>query len=275
MPGTLFIVATPIGNLGDFPPRAAETLQNVHTIAAEDPAQSAVLLKKFNIRAAMIRYNEGNKEAAVPGITALLREGHDVAYISEAGTPCISDPGLNLVRKAVEEGCRVVPVPGPTAAMALLSVSGLPTDRFLFLGFAPKKEAELERFRAFLEDQPLTAVCYVSPHHMKEFVAMLENLRHDPDVVVGRELTKLHEEVIRGKAHEIGARILSNVRGEFTVAIAGNREEKETNHTLIVSKGEELMKKFSLKDTASILSVIYGLTKNKVYDMLLKNKENK
>jgi len=110
---------------------------------------------------------------------------------------------------------------------------------------------------------------------MKEFVAMLENLRHDPDVVVGRELTKLHEEVIRGKAHEIGARILSNVRGEFTVAIAGNREEKETNVALIVSKGEELMKKFSLKDTASILSVIYGLTKNKVYDMLLKNKENK
>ncbi|HPE19937.1 MAG TPA: 16S rRNA (cytidine(1402)-2'-O)-methyltransferase [Candidatus Mcinerneyibacteriales bacterium] len=275
MPGTLFIVATPIGNLGDFSPRGVETLQSVHTIAAEDPAQSAVLLKKFNIKAAMIRYNEGNKESAVPRIMGLLKAGHLVAYISEAGTPCISDPGLNLVRQAAEEGYPVVPVPGPTAAMALLSASGLPTDRFIFMGFAPKKEGELARFREFLESWPYTAVCYVSPHHMKEFVAMLESLSHNPDIVVGRELTKIHEEIIRGRAHEIGPRILSNVRGEFTVAIAGNREERETNETLIVSKGEELMKKFSLKDTASILSVIYDLTKNRVYDMLLKSREGK
>ncbi|HHH84327.1 MAG TPA: rRNA small subunit methyltransferase 1, partial [Firmicutes bacterium] len=255
--------------------RAAETLQSVHTIAAEDPAQSAILLKKFNIKASMIRYNEGNKGAAVPKIVGLLKERHDVAYISEAGTPCISDPGLNLVRQALEEGCPVVPIPGPTAAMALLSVSGLATDRFIFLGFAPKKEGELARFRAFLEKCPFTAVCYVSPHHMKEFAAMLESLRHDPDIVVGRELTKLHEEIIRGKAYQVVPRVLSNIRGEYTVVIAGNREEKETNEALIVSKGEMLMKKFSLKDTAWILSVIYGLTKNKVYDMLLKNKWTK
>lgn len=272
MNSRLYIVATPIGNLGDFSFRGVEILKSVAVIAAEDPPRSAVLLKRYSIEASMIRYNEGNKESAVPRIIGLLKAGNDVAYISEAGTPCISDPGFYLVRRAIEEECDVIPVPGPTAAMALLSVSGLPTDRFLFLGFAPKKEAELDNFRELLEKCPYTAVCYVSPHHIENFSAMLASLPHNPSVAVGRELTKQYEEVLRGPASEIAEKILSNVRGEFTVAIEGNRKEKETNEALLLSQGKTLMEKFSLKDTAFILASVYGLTKNKVYDMLINNK---
>lgn len=227
--GTLYLVATPIGNLDDMTYRAVETLKSVPVIAAEDTRQTRKLLNHFQIDSPrLISYHEHNKLAKEELILALLAEGQSVALVTDAGTPGISDPGADIVYAAVEAGYRVTPVPGAVAGIAALIASGLPTDRFTFVGFLPrekkKRREELEKWRK----RPETLIFYEAPHRIDETVAALLEACGDRRVVLGRELTKRYEEFLRGSLSQCVAYFSENApRGEYVLMLEGASQELE------------------------------------------------
>ncbi len=200
--GTLYIVATPIGNLKDFTYRAVETLQNVQLIAAEDTRHSRKLLLHYKIGTPTISYFEHNRFTRIPKIIKTLHMGSDVAIITDAGTPGVSDPAYKLVRAAIEEGLRVEAIPGSSALLAALVSSGLPTDRFLFEGFIPSKKGRKKRLESIQDDQA-TIVFFESPHRVVKTLNDIYEVLGDRPAVLARELTKLHEEIIRGTVSEL------------------------------------------------------------------------
>lgn len=200
--GTLYIVATPIGNLKDFTYRAVETLQNVQLIAAEDTRHSKKLLLHYKIGTPTISYFEHNRFTRIPKIIKTLNSGSDVAVITDAGTPGVSDPAYKLVRAAIEEGIRVEAIPGSSALLAALVSSGLPTDRFLFEGFIPSKKGRKKRLESIQDDQA-TIVFFESPHRVVKTLNDIYEVLGDRPAVLARELTKLHEEIIRGTVSEL------------------------------------------------------------------------
>lgn len=200
--GTLYIVATPIGNLKDFTYRAVETLQNVQLIAAEDTRHSRKLLLHYKIGTPTISYFEHNRFTRIPKIIKTLHMGSDVAIITDAGTPGVSDPAYKLVRAAIEEGLRVEAIPGSSALLAALVSSGLPTDRFLFEGFIPSKKGRKKRLESIQDDQA-TIVFFESPHRVVKTLKDIYEVLGDRPAVLARELTKLHEEIIRGTVSEL------------------------------------------------------------------------
>ena len=200
--GTLYIVATPIGNLKDFTYRAVETLQNVQLIAAEDTRHSKKLLLHYKIGTQTISYFEHNRFTRIPKIIETLHMGSDVAIITDAGTPGVSDPAYKLVRAAIEEGLRVEAIPGSSALLAALVSSGLPTDRFLFEGFIPSKKGRKKRLESIQDDQA-TIVFFESPHRVVKTLNDIYEVLGDRPAVLARELTKLHEEIIRGTVSEL------------------------------------------------------------------------
>ncbi|MCB0077693.1 MAG: 16S rRNA (cytidine(1402)-2'-O)-methyltransferase [Anaerolineales bacterium] len=225
--GTLFVVATPIGNLEDMTLRAIRTLREVRLIAAEDTRTSGRLLKHFQIETPQTSYFEHNKLAKRDVVLAALAQG-DVALISDAGTPTISDPGYELVQAAWEAGHRVVPIPGPSAVTAALSVAGLPTDRVVFLGFLPRQASPRRALLESYVEAPETLVFYEAPHRIRESVDLLiELFGADRAVVLARELTKLHETIWRGTlADAAGHLVVTEPRGEYTVLLAGTSAER-------------------------------------------------
>ena len=200
--GTLYIVATPIGNLKDFTYRAVETLQNVQLIAAEDTRHSKKLLLHYKISTPTISYFEHNRFTRIPKIIKTLNSGSDVAVITDAGTPGVSDPAHKLVRAAIEEGIRVEAIPGSSALLSALVSSGLPTDRFLFEGFIPSKKGRKKRLGSIQDDQA-TIVFFESPHRVVKTLKDIYEVLGDRPAVLARELTKLHEEIIRGTVSEL------------------------------------------------------------------------
>lgn len=221
--GTLHIVSTPIGNLGDFTYRAVEVLKSVQLIAAEDTRVSGVLLKHYEITTPMLPYHDFNKEQATPGILRKLEKGDDIALISDAGTPLISDPGFFLVRAAVAKGLQIVPIPGASAMLAGLVAAGLPSDRFTFEGFLPRKKGRQTRFK-FLAEDPRTIILYESPHRVARTLRDIGEYMGDRDVVIGREITKKFEEFIRGKASEIREQLdTRSIKGEVVILIGGKK----------------------------------------------------
>ena len=200
--GILYIVATPIGNLKDFTYRAVETLQNVQLIAAEDTRHSRKLLLHYKIGTPTISYFEHNRFTRIPKIIKTLNSGSDVAVITDAGTPGVSDPAYKLVRAAIEEGIRVEAIPGSSALLAALVSSGLPTDRFLFEGFIPSKKGRKKRLESIQDDQA-TIVFFESPHRVVKTLKDIYEVLGDRPAVLARELTKLHEEIIRGTVSEL------------------------------------------------------------------------
>ena len=200
--GILYIVATPIGNLKDFTYRAVETLQNVQLIAAEDTRHSRKLLLHYKIGTPTISYFEHNRFTRIPKIIKTLNSGFDVAVITDAGTPGVSDPAYKLVRAAIEEGIRVEAIPGSSALLAALVSSGLPTDRFLFEGFIPSKKGRKKRLESIQDDQA-TIVFFESPHRVVKTLKDIYEVLGDRPAVLARELTKLHEEIIRGTVSEL------------------------------------------------------------------------
>ena len=200
--GTLYIVATPIGNLKDFTYRAVETLQNVQLIAAEDTRHSKKLLLHYKISTPTISYFEHNRFTRIPKIIKTLNSGSDVAVITDAGTPGVSDPAYKLVRAAIEEGIRVEAIPGSSALLSALVSSGLPTDRFLFEGFIPSKKGRKKRLGSIQDDQA-TIVFFESPHRVVKTLKDIYEVLGDRPAVLARELTKLHEEIIRGTVSEL------------------------------------------------------------------------
>ena len=224
-PGRLYVVSTPIGNLGDLSPRAREVLKACGLVAAEDTRHSGALLRHFDIPAALVSLHDHNERRRTPELIARLQAGEDVALVSDAGTPAISDPGYELVRAAAAAGIDVVTVPGPCAAIAALSIAGLPTTSFAFEGFLPSRPAARRRRLAALTADSRTLVFYESPHRIAE---MLEDcaavLGAARAAVVARELTKLHEQVYRGSLAALLARAGEAgefSRGEIVVIIEG------------------------------------------------------
>lgn len=224
--GTLYLVATPIGNLEDMSPRAVRILRQVSLIAAEDTRQTQKLLNHFGISTSLISYFEHNKLTRLDLILSRLAEG-DVALVSDAGTPAINDPGYELVRAALSAGHIVCPIPGPSAPIAALSASGLPTDAFLYLGYLPRKPAERRRSLETIAALPYTLIFLETPHRLLASLLDLEAVLGDREMAAARELTKLHEELIYGPISHVRAHFEQNEpRGEFVLVLAGCKKEK-------------------------------------------------
>ena len=219
-PGTLYVVATPIGNLEDITIRALRVLKEVGLVACEDTRRTRTLLTHFGIHVPVTSYFEHNKLAKGPAILKTLHDGKSVALVTDAGTPGISDPGFLLVREAREVGIPVVPVPGPSAVIAALSASGIPADRFVFDGFLPVKPGKrLHRLEA-LRDLELTIVCYESPHRALASLEAIGQVFGQIEMVVARELTKQFEEIVRGTPAALREHFaVGPVRGEFTLVV--------------------------------------------------------
>ena len=220
--GRLYLVATPIGNLEDVSPRALRILQEAHVVACEDTRHTQVLLRRYDIRAKhLTSYNEFNHKRKVAELVGQMDRGWDVALVTDAGTPGLSDPGEALVAAAIAAGHEIVPIPGPAAAIAALVASGLPTREFTFVGFVPKKTGARDRLLRDLIAAGRTAVLYESPHRIGDLLADLAAVAPRARVAVARELTKVHEEIVRGTAAEIAPRYAAGrTRGEITVVIA-------------------------------------------------------
>lgn len=220
MPGTLYLVATPIGNLADITHRAIEVLTNVALIACEDTRHTRKLLQHYGIATKTISYHEHNELERARQLIDLLREGKDVAVVSDAGTPSISDPGFRLVRAAIENDVSVVPVPGPSALIAALVAAGLPTDEFFFGGFLPARSNARRTKLTELRSVPATLVFYEAPHRLAETLNDALEVLGEREAVVARELTKLHEEIKRGRLSDL-AEYYSNedARGEIVLLI--------------------------------------------------------
>jgi len=222
--GTLYVVATPIGNLQDITLRALQVLREVKLIAAEDTRTTRKLLAHYDIHTALTSYHDFSGPGKRQRLLEALAAG-DVALVSEAGMPGISDPGYDLIREAIAAGYPVAPIPGPSALIAALAVSGLPTDRFLYLGFLPRRQAERKRILAQVSHLPWTLVAFEAPHRIREALRDALEALGDRPVAIARELTKVFEEIWRGRLSEAITHFEEAVpRGEFTLVIAGAEE---------------------------------------------------
>ena len=231
--GTLYIVSTPIGNLEDITLRAIRTLSEVDLIAAEDTRHTGLLLRHFNIQKPLTSYFEGNELKKREFILSRLKQGDQIALVSDAGTPGISDPGFRLIQLAIENEISIVPIPGPSAVITALSVSGLPTDSFLFKGFLPHKSKKRRDLLKQLEEVRETLIFYESPHRLLETLNDIIDILGDRQMVLTRELTKVYEEALRGKVSEILNQIgEKKLKGEITLVISGKtRKQKENGKT--------------------------------------------
>ena len=226
--GTLFLVATPIGNLKDISPRALSTLRQVNLIAAEDTRQTNKLLAHYGIKTSLTSYYEHNKISKLDHILSVLSAG-DVALVSDAGTPGLNDPGYELVQAALSAGYPVSSIPGPSAPVAALVVSGLPTDAFLYLGYLPRKTNDRRRALSQIANLPYTLIFLETPHRLLPALEDLLSILGNRKLAIARELTKLHEEIFRGTLREGITHFTENTpRGEFTLVVAGQTVEPET-----------------------------------------------
>ncbi|MEK7747787.1 MAG: 16S rRNA (cytidine(1402)-2'-O)-methyltransferase [Nitrospirota bacterium] len=231
MSGTLYIVSTPIGNPDDITLRAIHILKTVSVIAAEDTRETGMLLHHHDIHTPLTSYHDFNKEEKAPVLIAKLKEGISVALVSDAGTPTISDPGYFLINQAILSEIPISPIPGPSAAIAALSISGLPTDRFAFEGFMPKKKAARVKRLMALSSDPHTLIFYESPYRVIDFLTDMQAVFGNRRIVICREMTKKFEEIIRGDLPEVLSRLKDrNLLGEFTLVVEGMQEKKAEKH---------------------------------------------
>lgn len=275
--GTLFIVATPIGNLGDMTFRAVEALKQATVIACEDTRVSRTLLAHFGITTPTISYRDHNDATARPQIMQRLQRGESVALISDAGTPLISDPGYPLVAEAREQGIAVVPIPGVSSVITALSASGLPTDRFTFLGFPPPKAKARQDYFRKIAAIPVTLVLLESPQRLAATLKDAAELLGDREAVVARELTKHYEEFTRGTLSELYADYESRerIRGEI-VLIIGPKEAAETmNDEDIDTMLRTAMEEMGVKQAAEVVAAASGESRSALYQRALKLKEPK
>ena len=271
MPGTLFVVATPIGNLEDISARALRILREATVIAAEDTRRTAQLLARYAITTPTISLHEHNENRKTAALVERLQRGDNIALVSDAGTPTVSDPGEQLIRSAIEAGIRVEPIPGPSAALAALAASGLPTDTFTFLGFPPTRSSDRSRWFDALRSAGRTVVFFEAPHRIRETLGDLIAFVGDLDVAIGRELTKVHEEMVRGPISTV-LTSLGAPRGEYTVvidagqvteiAVAARPSDSELHHLFgeLTNKGSQ-----TRRGAVSALAKRYKLPAREVY----------
>ncbi|MEI7599288.1 MAG: 16S rRNA (cytidine(1402)-2'-O)-methyltransferase [Aestuariivirga sp.] len=271
----LYVVATPIGNLGDMTIRALATLAAAETVLCEDTRTSAKLMERFAIKAKLWSYHEHNAQKVRPEILARLQQGATIALISDAGMPLISDPGYRLVKEAVELGIPVTACPGPSAVLTGLALSGLPTDRFLFAGFVPQKQGERKKLFAEFAKLKATLIFFESPHRIIETLHDLATALPGRHIAVTRELTKLHEEVLRGAAAEIATQLEArpSVKGEITLLVGPPEGEEEVSETELENAITNALAEMPASKAASELAKRFNLNRSDVYQRILSRRE--
>jgi 16S rRNA (cytidine1402-2'-O)-methyltransferase len=268
MPGTLYLVATPIGNLEDITLRALRVLREADLVACEDTRQTHKLLDHYGIRKPTLSYHEHNETLRAAELIERLESGSSVALVSDAGTPLVSDPGYRLVTRAIERGIRVEPVPGPSAVIAALAASGLPTDAFRFGGFLPPRSSQRRKALAALKDETATLVFFEAPHRIRETLADIEAVLGPRPLVVARELTKIHEQFLRGTAAELRQAGIP-LKGEFTFLV-GKAQEASNDATPVDEALAALEAAgMSRMDAIKSLARERGLSKREVYRLTL------
>jgi 16S rRNA (cytidine1402-2'-O)-methyltransferase len=274
---TLYVVATPIGNMDDITLRALNVLDQVDLIAAEDTRHTGKLLKYHNIKSHLISCHEHNEKERTPLLIERMKSGSSIALVSNAGTPTVSDPGYMLLQSAVENNIKVIPIPGASAVVAALSISGLPTDSFIFIGFPAKKKAKRIKQLQELADEKRTLIFYEGPGRILAFMEEIINVMGDRYGVLCREMTKLYEEFLRGRLSELIDTLSHRpaVKGECTLLVKGCEENKEVSQDVIRAELIEAMGKKGgkISEASRIIAKKYGLSKNKVYDTALKLKD--
>jgi 16S rRNA (cytidine1402-2'-O)-methyltransferase len=274
--GSLYVVATPIGNREDITVRALNTLREVDLIAAEDTRKTGNFLSHHKIKNRLISYHEHNENKRTPEIISKLLDGTSIALVSNAGTPSVSDPGYRLIATAIENKIKVIPIPGVSAATAAMSVSGLPTDSFVFMGFPPRKKGKRLQFLAELAVEPHPLIFYESPQRILAFLEEVVSRMGDRPAVLAREMTKLHEEFIRGSVSEILMTLKkrAKVKGECTLLVAGRKEKEEIDSEVVEAEIKAALKKHQsgLSEITRLIAQKYGISKNKVYEIALKIK---
>ena len=275
MAGTLYLVATPIGNLEDITQRALKTLAAVDLIACEDTRHTGAMLNHYGIKTKLVSYHEHNERERADELGRMLEQGGSIALVSDAGTPCINDPGFRLVNAAQERGARVVPLPGATAFVAALISTGLPTDQFFFGGFLPARSAQRRARLAELRAMPATLIFYETPHRIASALKDAREILGERVCAVARELTKLHEEIVRGRLSELAQRFddaQANARGEIVLVIdrtvigeeSGQDSESDIAARVKALESEGMEARAALKKAAREL----GLTRDEAYRRL-------
>ena len=277
MSGSLYIVPTPIGNLEDMTFRAVRVLKELDLIAAEDTRHTQVLLNHYDIRTAVTSYHEHNEGAKARELVEQLRQGRSIALLSDAGTPMISDPGYRLVVEAIRAGVQVIPLPGPSAVTAALSAAGLPTDRFDFEGFLPAKKSERRTALEALKKDTKTLIFYEAPHRLKETLADMAEIFGDRQVAIGREISKVHEEFLRGALREILATVeQQTVRGEITLVVQGATSGAPVSEEGVISEIRQLAENgMRVKEISELVGAHHGISKREVYRLALRVKNLK
>ncbi len=274
--GVLYIVATPIGNLEDITLRAIRVLKEADAIAAEDTRHTQKLLSKFDIHTPLTSYHDHNKEEKAPVLVSRLLEGKSIALVSDAGTPGISDPGYFLINLAIDQKVPVVPIPGATAAIAALSVSGLPTDRFVFEGFLPSKHTARMKRLTELAKEERTLIFYEAPHRIMQALEDMQTVLGDRKAVLTRELTKVHEQVLRGRIPDVRRQLeAGSMKGEFTIIV----EATASGADRVNISPEEYLKNLILhrglpkKEAIAVAAHDLGMPKKEIYKIGLMIKE--
>jgi len=277
MSGSLYIVPTPIGNLEDITFRAVRVLKEVDLIAAEDTRHTQVLLNHYDIRTSVTSYHEHNERGKARELVEQLRQGRSIALLSDAGTPMISDPGYRLVVEAIRAAVQVIPLPGPSAVTAALSAAGLPTDRFGFEGFLPAKKSERRSALEALKKDTKTLVFYEAPHRLKETLADMAEIFGDREVAIGREISKVHEEFLRGALREILATVeQQTVRGEITLVVQGATSGAPVSEEGVISEIRQLAENgMRVKEISELVGAHHGISKREVYRLALRVKNLK
>lgn len=273
--GTLYIVATPIGNLEDMTYRAVRTLQEADLIAAEDTRHTRKLLAHFGINSRLTPYHDHNEQLKTGYLLERLKAGDSVALVTDAGTPCIADPGYRITRAAAEEGIRIVPIPGPSAIITALSASGLPTDRFAFEGFLPPKQGKRKNRLAEIIGEQRVLIFYEAPHRLQATLADMADVYGNRYAVIARELTKIHEEFVRGTLQELARRYMAeSVKGEVVILLSPADgpaivEPTDLSELLRAYISEDNL---SIRDAVAKAVTLTGIPRSEVYDAALKIK---
>jgi 16S rRNA (cytidine1402-2'-O)-methyltransferase len=272
--GVLYVVATPIGNREDITLRALNILRDVDLIAAEDTRKTGKLLAHYQVNNRLISFHEHNEKKRTPEMIGKLLQGVSIALVSNAGTPSISDPGYRLVKAAITKQITVSPIPGVSAAIAAMSVAGLPTDSFIFVGFVPKKKGKRLKFLSALSAEPRPLIFYESPKRIITLIEEIISCIGDRNAMLAREMTKLHEEFVRGALSKILKTLLqrAEIKGECTLLVAGfeGKEALHSEEIMTEIKAAFERQQSGLSDIARSIAQKYGLSKNEIYDLALK-----
>jgi 16S rRNA (cytidine1402-2'-O)-methyltransferase len=266
---TLYIVATPIGNLDDMTFRAIETLKKVDLIACEDTRVTSKLLQNFDIKKELVAYHDHNADQQRPKLIAHLKDGQSIALVSDAGTPLISDPGFKLVRQCIAEGITVIPIPGCSAPITALSAAGLPSDQFSFFGFPPAKSHARQTYFTELARTPGTLIFFESANRLVDCLADLQAILGSRDTVVAREITKKFEEFSHGTPQELAAKFTTKpARGEIVILVGSSQEEVKIDDN-IQKLLMATLTSLSVKDAAKLIADVTGVPKKQLYELAL------